>query len=770
MKITKFLNRNPTKKGKLSFEDEFFASFQSNEIDFNSDVFVEAFASTEQLVDTFPLATLSDLKELTESLKQLTIQAHSKPISLGDIGFMQRNADTGKIVETGIIWYDASVGMDFTNFVITTLESIYNNSDIRFDDDIEFVDIQQSAQQLIAAAETFAQFSGGEMPELPPESAYDAALKGNRKIVLRESKIVEAPVNVTVGLPDEASETTTKAPGPVNGSEAFPVANSAASFPAQQRSSGEESSKKAESNSDTNKVPKKDKPVNKRTKTDAPHGSRLDVILGQLSDLHIKTPKFKTKQIEAKSVDPASSEYIDSMLNVELLEANEFLEASANAYKTTIGQSIAGQIKNIQVKQSEKIAKLRSIDTTKEISTSVKNALDKKFQHILSESLENAHSEHDRLIEEEEIRHKQRLQEIEANLIMNTDSIRKSNALDKNREMTIEIDKRISEAKKAQDEEIKNLNKEFDNKAHLAVESQLRKLVNEAASQLAQNFAKLEKQLTDKRKQLVEEHTAALKEVTEAKKVELQQKDVEKLEGDVTTLTQTVQRGIANHTEEKTKMTEQLQQTKAELEAAQAQVKTSNATTESLQSVNETMTNAVKALSHNEGTNQQFNLNDMLDTFTKFQALTQTAQTPIQGGTGHKSNNPWKAVSIGLMSAVLIGGAAFGVINQQQTNEEAHAREIKKLTEESASKISSMQAREVKLEKAASEASTNKAQEEAANSSNVSQTQNQANSTNQVASTVPTSGVTTGVSTAPSQTTTGTQYVSNSGATTVQNR
>ena len=128
-----FLNRNPS----TPVEDDYFARFADGVFDPDADEIVSNIVNDlDGLVDSFPAISLANLKQLTESIKNDIVNQTGKSFSLGTVEFLKIDSDSGKVVETGLEWTDATISVGSENFVVETLKSIFNSESTRMNDEI----------------------------------------------------------------------------------------------------------------------------------------------------------------------------------------------------------------------------------------------------------------------------------------------------------------------------------------------------------------------------------------------------------------------------------------------------------------------------------------------------------------------------------------------------------------------------------------------------------------------------------------------------------
>lgn len=186
----------------------YFAQLSVNAIDLTDEVFAGALAQTQNGQETFPNLSLDDLKTFWETLQYHVATPEGRNIPLGVINYVTVNRKD-HVTLTGLTLEPATITPDSDNFVVETVRSTLNDEETRLSEDITYQDIQESLQQLITATLATTDFTADDLPKLPTEETYLAAVQANQLLIVERQGLV-AGRGLQMGAPTPSAAPTSE--------------------------------------------------------------------------------------------------------------------------------------------------------------------------------------------------------------------------------------------------------------------------------------------------------------------------------------------------------------------------------------------------------------------------------------------------------------------------------------------------------------------------------------------------------------------------------
>ncbi|MDF9298723.1 hypothetical protein [Weissella fermenti] len=562
-----FLNRNPS----TTVGDNYFGRFANDVFDPDADEIVSDIVNKlDGLIDSFPDISLTNLNQLTESIKNDIVNQTGKPFPLGTIEFLKIDSESGKVVETGLEWTDAIISVGSENFVVETLKSIFNSQSTRMNDEITFSELANGTNEFIEAAKKYAQMADDDLPNVPTETDYDTAVRQNVPLKLVSQKFIQKePKSDTNKRTSAESQKQGHAPSsssaPSSESVASPsLANSlskAASF-----NSAQASTVASAGSEDTNHAELK-KPKSGFVPKQVSHERSLSAYQ-LLNGIQINVPQFKLNENVGTVGSPEQDNYVAAALNAEMNQANTFLKETGKAFTDAIKASASQTLQRAETQRSNKINDLKSVDGSELIAQKLNRDLTKKYDQKLIDASNQAESSKVAAIEAENRRHDEELARIESNYQNSLSNLALTNKNEKEAEFNNLLPVRQSEWRDNQDKEIAEFVENFD----IQVSAKICQFINEkyaqASNEMKAAFEDLTKQLTDKRSALVKEHQEALNAKQKADEAYTNREEVQDIEQKNESLRNSQRQMIANHTKELSKKDEEIAKLKDQLDVA----------------------------------------------------------------------------------------------------------------------------------------------------------------------------------------------------------
>lgn len=354
-----FLNRNPSKP----VEDDYFARFADRVFDPDADEIVSNIVNDlDGLVDSFPAISLANLKQLTESIKNDIGNQTGKSFSLGTVEFLKIDPDSGKVVETGLEWTDATISVGSENFVVETLKSIFNSESTRMNDEINFSELANGTTEFVQAAKKYASINDADLPSIPTEAEYDEAVRNNVSLKIASQKFVQKEPDTD---PNNDKPKDDDQPQQVPSSSSAPSTQNVASSAladslgnAQSFNSAQATAAGTASGEDTVHEETK-KPKSGYIPVQDKHQRSLSAYQ-LLNAVQINVPQFKLNENVGKVGSPEQDNYVAAVLNNEMDQANTFLKETGKAFTDAIKASVSQTLQRAETQRSNKINDLNS--------------------------------------------------------------------------------------------------------------------------------------------------------------------------------------------------------------------------------------------------------------------------------------------------------------------------------------------------------------------------------------------------------------------------
>lgn len=374
------------------------AQFINNQLDQDNPMIQQIINETGDLAQTLPNMQLSELKTLTERLRQDVAIATGEVVQLGDITYLTPDTkNPKKLIETGLTWEKATVKADIENFVIETVNQVLNDETTRLDDDISYPELADALAEFLTANHELAGFDRRELPELPTVDAYITAVENNQQFKLLPQRLIIPDVSEDEPTKQQVSSETTSAVKPsqaivpVNDlTEKVPVAGSLMS------------------------------PINPQVTEQITENSTL-TIANLIKEFQVKPTFFTVKSIDAtQTVVPESDHYVDVMMTRETQEANTFMQQAADKVVDSYRENLTQNVADVQ-EDTKPLNGLLATDWQTPVKEQIKQRHSKDYGERLDKSIQALENDYEQAVTEEEQRHEQTLAKLIQQLTTNKD-------------------------------------------------------------------------------------------------------------------------------------------------------------------------------------------------------------------------------------------------------------------------------------------------------------------------------------------------------------
>lgn len=483
------------------------AQFINNQLDQDNPMIQQIINETGDLAQTLPNMQLSELKTLTERLRQDVAIATGEVVQLGDITYLTPDTkNPKKLIETGLTWEKAMVKADMENFVIETVNQVLNDETTRLDDDISYPELADGLAEFLTANHELAGFDKRELPELPTVDAYITAVENNQQFKLLPQRLIipdvskDEPVKQQVSSEPSRSESATMAQTTddrFNSKATDTIAPSKANEPV---------------NDLTEKEPVVSAPVNSissQVNEQVTENSTL-TIARLINSFQVKPTFFTVKPIDAtQTVVPESDHYVDVMMARETQEANTFMQQAADKVVDSYRENLMQNVADVQ-EDTKPLNDLLATDWQTPVKEQIKQRHSKDYGERLDKSIQALENDYEQAVTEEEQRHEQTLAKLTQQLTTNKDKATSKLTADRDQIIQNEIAQIITTQKQYIEQEVQQLrSNRAEFKRHKVID-QIISSQKEANELLTKHYRSLSSSLEVRRQDFIKEHEQAL--------------------------------------------------------------------------------------------------------------------------------------------------------------------------------------------------------------------------------------------------------------------
>jgi len=192
------------KKKQTKLSDPFFARIEQSELNLEDGV-IHELAESSGLTESWPNVSLSGLQKFVTGLVNDVVRAGDHDIQLGNVTYYVTN-DKGRADPTGLSWERATLTAGFENIVVSTADHIFNDTDIRQDEDMSYDIIVAALQPLVDAAVSDGSLSQDDLPVLPTEDQFRQARETGEVLAVEPSKFQRPAMDTASVLETSVTE------------------------------------------------------------------------------------------------------------------------------------------------------------------------------------------------------------------------------------------------------------------------------------------------------------------------------------------------------------------------------------------------------------------------------------------------------------------------------------------------------------------------------------------------------------------------------------
>lgn len=513
----KFLKRDPSNE-----MGAYFVEIQNDEIDFDNALIAEIVKDLGGL-ETWPRLTLQEFKDFTEQLRVKMALGSGEIVEIGDVTYLMVNPDTHKVQDTGLSWDGAAVPPNMQNFVISTIEQVLNDPDIRVDEQIGYTMLQNAMVQLISAAETLTDLDAGDMPVLPDEEAYTTALEGNQTLHVTPRKLTDGPQVTTASeQPDVSEESDVSIPTPESLKAPEPPAPSVpmVSVPTVPGTSTIPQAPKTDTESQPSAQAAPKTRVSREPK-------RADTLTDKIQQFKVTASSFAVDEhLLTGVINPEDDGYVDVMVARQKAAANQMMARTADDLTAATHQELLAAASKATL-NTEAIDKLLSDDWQAPLSNKIAHKQQQAFANRLAETKKNLTAVYDENVSREKQRHENTLSELQRQFDADMDKMTVQNESDRDRAIQAEAAQAIAQQSLYIDKEVATLRQQAEDVATHKIIDDMVKRQTQVERVLADTFDNMSADIEQDRQQFLVEHERALEKRQTADEASAKKKQAE---------------------------------------------------------------------------------------------------------------------------------------------------------------------------------------------------------------------------------------------------
>ncbi|OSP89730.1 hypothetical protein B9D04_04215 [Weissella cibaria] len=516
----KFLKRDPSNE-----MGAYFVEIQNDEIDFDNTLIAEIVKDLGGL-ETWPRLTLQEFKDFTEQLRVKMALGSGEIVEIGDVTYLMVNPDTHKVQDTGLSWDGAAVPPNMQNFVISTIEQVLNDPDIRVDEQIGYTMLQNAMVQLISAAETLTDLDAGDMPVLPDEEAYTTALEGNQTLHVTPRKLTDgpqvtmAPEQSDVSEVSEESDVSIPTPESLEAPEPPAPAAPMVSVPTVPGTSTIPQAPKTDTESQPSAPAAPKTRVSREPK-------RADTLTDKIQQFKVTAPSFAVDEhLLTGVINPEDDGYVDVMVARQKAAANQMMARTADDLTAATHQELLAAASKATL-NTEAIDKLLSDDWQAPLSNKIAHKQQQAFANRLAETKKNLTAVYDENVSREKQRHENTLSELQRQFDADMDKMTVQNESDRDRSIQAETAQAIAQQSLYIDKEVATLRQQAEDVATHKIIDDMVKRQTQVERVLADTFDNMSADIEQDRQQFLVEHERALEKRQTADEASAKKKQAE---------------------------------------------------------------------------------------------------------------------------------------------------------------------------------------------------------------------------------------------------
>lgn len=607
------------KKKQTSIGDPFFARVEQTEIDLNDEV-IKDLAEKSGVSESWPNVSLSGLQQFAAGLVNDVVRAGDHDVRLGNVVYFITN-EKGRAEQTGLSWERATLTAGFENIVVSTADHIFNDTEIRQDEDMTYDIIVEALQPLMDAVLADGSLSSDDLPALPSEEQFRQARETGEVLTVEPNKFQRTTIEVKPPVVQAVDNETSD-----RSQEKVPDIPKIVDQP---------------------KQPSRDETVKPTVQAVVPTQDNAEGIMTEsdptqklIDRVNLSPNAFEMSDVKA-DLPAEHPDYVVSRLNADKAKVNDFLNYTSNIYTQKIRKAMSDLLKQQQAKTKAAVEQLRDTNVSETVDAQMKEERATEFETRYAQAHQAREAGYRTAVEDENARHDNTLKTLKSDFVSDLEALKVS----VNQELDnwfIERSKDLqSNLQATVDDQVSEVTSQAQTETLTSLKALRDDLLAQNTQSLLDMHQKLEEDISNKRAQYQSEHEKAMISATELESAKTHAGNLSELEQQVQILKQTnlnleqqLKGKDAVNSDEVSQLRQQLQM----------------------------LQNAPKTTSHDE-TNQQL--------------MTLLAAQIKQPQVEQKKTSAWQSSAIGFLAVLAIGGAGFGGYAMAQHKTDATAQSSK---------------------------------------------------------------------------------------------
>lgn len=624
------------KKKQTSIGDPFFARVEQTEIDLNDEV-IQDLAEKSGVSESWPNVSLSGLQQFAAGLVNDVVRAGDHDVRLGNVVYFISN-EKGRAEPTGLSWERATLTAGFENIVVSTADHIFNDTEIRQDEDMTYDIIVEALQPLMDAVLVDGSLSSDDLPNLPSAEQFRQARETGEVLTVEPNKFQRTTAEVKLPVVESTKADSTEAESSEHTNDAIWEYPNGVTFTAGPTIPKIVDQPKRPSSGEIVKptvqavVPTQDNSEGVMTESD-PTQKLIDRV-------NLAPNAFEMSDVKA-DLPAEHPDYVVSHLNADKAKANDFLNDTSNIYTQKIRKAMSDLLKQQQAKTKAAVEQLRDTNVAETVDAQMKEERATEFETRYAQAHQAREAGYRTAVEDENARHDNTLKTLKSDFVSDLEALKVS----VNQELDnwfIERSKDLqSNLQSTVDDQVSEVTSQAQTETLTSLKALRDDLLAQNTQSLLDMHQKLEEDISHKRAQYQSEHEKAMISATELESAKTHAGNLSELEQQVQILKQTnfnleqqlKGKDIVN-SDEVSQLRQQLQM----------------------------LQNAPKTTSPDE-TNQQL--------------MTLLAAQMKQPQVEQRKTSAWQSAAIGVLAVLAIGGAGFGGYAMAQHKTDSAAQSSK---------------------------------------------------------------------------------------------
>ncbi|MDI6498407.1 hypothetical protein QMA60_07300 [Leuconostoc suionicum] len=611
------------KKKQTSIGDPFFARVEQSEIDLNDEV-IQDLAEKSGVSESWPNVSLAGLQQFAAGLVNDVVRAGDHDVRIGNVVYFTTN-EKGRAEPTGLSWERATLTAGFENIVVSTADHIFNDTEIRQDEDMTYDIIVEALQPLMDAVIADSTLSSDDLPDLPSEEQFRQARETGEVLAVEPNKLQRTTLEDKPPVIEADKAESREQPNDVTFTAGPDIPKIFEQL--KQTSTGETVKPTVQA-----VVPDQNNSEGVITEND-PTQKLIDRV-------NLAPNAFEISDVKA-DLPAEHPDYVVSRLNADKAKANDFLNDTSNIYTQKIRKAMADLLKQQQAKTKASVEQLRDTNVSETVDAQMKEERANEFETRYARAHQAREAGYRTAVEDENARHDNTLKTLKSDFVSDLEALKVS----VNQELDNWFLERSKDLQSNLQATVNDQVSEVTSQAQTETLTSLKALRDDLLAQNTQSLRdmhqKLEEDISNKRAQYQSEHEQAMISATELESAKTHAGNLSELEQQVQILKQT------NLTLEQ------------QLKGKDA---VNNDEVSQLRQQLQMLQNAPKTPSHDE-TNQQL--------------MTLLAAQMKQPQVAQKKASGWQSAAIGVLAVLAIGGAGFGGYAMAQHKPDSTAQSSK---------------------------------------------------------------------------------------------